>query len=239
MSCAREDKLMLKPTTMTFEEAAALPQARVIALQGLRDKGQIQPGQKILINGAGGSGGTFAIQLAKMFSAEVTGIDHTSKLDMMRSIGADHVIDYTQEDFAQSEQRYDLILDFVAYRSMFDHMRALGPTGRYVLVGGSMSRLLQTLFVGSIISMLGRKKMAVLDHHQNKKDMGFMIELHETGKVIPVIDRHFPLSEVPEALRYLGEGRAKGKVVITLDHVAARVCERTELASLYGGFNSL
>ena len=142
--CAREDKLMPKPATMTFEQAAALPQAGVLALQGLRDKGQIQPGQKVLINGAGGSCGTFAIQLAKMFGAHVTGIDRTSKLDMMRLIGADHVIDYTREDFAQaqSEQRYDLILDFMAYRSMFDHMRVLGPTGRCVVVGGSMFRVL-------------------------------------------------------------------------------------------------
>ena len=216
--CAREDKLMLKPATMTFEQAAALPQAGVLALQGLRDKGQIQPGQKVLINGAGGSCGTFAIQLAKMFGADVTGIDRTSKLDMMRSIGADHVIDYTREDFAQSEQRYDLILDFMAYRSMFDHMRVLAPAGRCVVVGGSMFRVLQTLFVGSIISRFGRKKMALLDHHQNKKDIGFMAELHETGKVRPVIDRHFLFGEVREALQFLGEGLAKGKVVITMDH---------------------
>ena len=217
--CAREDKLMLKPATMTFEQAAALPQAGVLALQGLRDKGQIQPGQKVLINGAGGSCGTFAIQLAKMFGADVTGIDRTSKLDMMRSIGADHVIDYTREDFAQSEQRYDLILDFMAYRSMFDHMRVLAPAGRCVVVGGSMFRVLQTLFVGSIISRFGRKKMALLDHHQNKKDIGFMAELHETGKVRPVIDRHFLFGEVREALQFLGDGLAKGKVVITMDHV--------------------
>ena len=216
--CAREDKVMLKPATMTFEQAAALPQAGVIALQGLRDKGQIQPGQKVLINGAGGSCGTFAIQLAKMFGADVTGIDRTSKLDMMRSIGADHVIDYTREDFAQSEQRYDLILDFMAYRSMLDHMRVLAPAGRCVVVGGSMFRVLQTLFVGSIISWFGQKKMALLDHHQNKKDIGFMAELHETGKVRPVIDRHFPFGEVREALQFLGEGLAKGKVVITMDH---------------------
>jgi NADPH:quinone reductase-like Zn-dependent oxidoreductase len=216
--CARDDKLMLKPATITMEQAAALPQAGVIALQGLRDKGQILPGQKVLINGAGGSGGTFAIQLAKMFGADVTGIDRTSKLDMMRSIGADHVIDYTQEDFAQSERRYDLIFDFVAHRSMFDHMRVLAPTGRYVLAGGSMYRLLQTLIVGSMVSKFGRKKMRVLDHHQNKKDMGFMAELHETGKVSPVIDRYFPLREVPEALQFLGDGLAKGKVVITMDH---------------------
>lgn len=215
--CAREDQLLHKPARMTFEEVAALPQAGVVALQGLRDKGQIQPGQKLLINGAGGGAGSFAVQIAKMYDADVTGIDRTSKLDMMHSIGADQVIDYTQEDFAQNGQRYDLIIDFVAYRSIFDYKRALHPNGIYVLVGGSMARILQTLFLGSLITTFGRKKLGILGHKQNRKDIAHMLELREADKVVPVIDRRYPLSEVPRALRYLGEGHAKGKVIITLE----------------------
>jgi len=213
--CASEDALVLKPASMTFEEAAAVPQAALLALQGLRDKGQIQPGQKVLINGAGGGAGTFAVQIAKSFGAEVTGVDSTSKLDMMRSIGADQVIDYTQEDFTKNGQRYDLILDFAAHHSIFDYKRALSPRGIYVMVGGSMARIFQALFLGPWISMTGSKKMGILALKPNK-DLAFMKELLEAGKVIPVIDRHYPLSEVAEALRYFGEGRAKGKVVITM-----------------------
>jgi len=215
--CASENALALKPASMTFEEVAAVPQAAVLALQGLRDKGQIQPGQKVLINGAGGGAGTFAVQIAKSFGAEVTGVDSTSKLDMMRSIGADQVIDYTQEDFTKSGQRYDLILDFAAHHSIFDYKRALSPKGIYVAVGGSMARILQVLFLGLLISMTGSKKMGILSHKPNK-DLVFMKELFEAGKVVPVIDRRYTLSEVAEALRYFGEGHAKGKVVITLEH---------------------
>jgi len=215
--CARENALALKPASMTFEEAAAVPQAAVLALQGLRDKRQIQPGQKVLINGAGGGAGTFAVQIAKSFGAEVTGVDSTSKLDMMRSIGADQVIDYTQEDFTKSEQRYDFILDFAAHHSIFDYKRALSPKGIYVMVGGSMARIFQAVFLGPLISMTGSKKMGILAHKPNK-DLDFMKELFEAGKVVPVIDRRYPLSEVAEALRYFGEGHAKGKVVITLEH---------------------
>jgi len=213
--CARENALALKPASMTFEEAAAVPQAAVLALQGLR-KGQIQPGQKVLINGAGGGAGTFAVQIAKSLGAEVTGVDSTRKLDMMRSIGADHVIDYTQEDFTKNGQRYDLILDFAAYHSIFDYKRALSPKGIYVMVGGSTARIFQVMFLGPWISMTGSKKMGILMHKPNK-DLAFMKELFEAGKVVPVIDRRYPLSEVPEALRYFGEGHAKGKVVITLE----------------------
>ena len=216
--CAPENALMLKPASMTFEQAAAIPQAAVVALQGLRDKGKIQRGQKVLINGAGGGAGTFALQIAKLFGAEVTGVDSTEKLDMMRSIGADHVIDYTQKDFTKNGQCYDLILDLVAYRSIFDYKRALSPKGIYVLVGGSMARIFQVLFLGPWISMTGSKKMGILAHKQNKNDINFVKELFEAGKVGPFIDRRFTLSEVPEALRYLGEGHAKGKVVITLEH---------------------
>ena len=215
--CARENALALKPASMTFEQAAAVPQAAVLALQGLRYKRQIQPGQKVLINGAGGGAGTFAVQIAKSFGAEVTGVDRTSKLDLMRSIGADHVIDYTQEDFTKNGQRYDLILDVAAYHSIFDYKRALSPRGIYVMVGGSMARIFQVMFLGPWFSMTGRKKMGILAHNPNK-DLAFLKELFETGKVVPVIDRRYKLSEVPEALRYFGEGHAKGKIVITLEH---------------------
>jgi NADPH:quinone reductase-like Zn-dependent oxidoreductase len=218
--CARENVLALKPASMTFEEAAAVPQAGLLALQGLRDKVQIQPGQKVLINGAGGGAGTFAVQIAKSFGAEVTGVDSTRKLDMLRSIGADQVIDYTQEDFTKKGQRYDLILDVVTYRSIFDYKRALSPKGIYVMLGGgSWARVIQAMFLGPLISMTGRKKMHTLMYKPNKKeDVAFMKELLEAGKVKPVIDRRYPLSEVAEAFRYLGEGHFRGKVVITVEH---------------------
>ena len=215
--CARENALALKPASMTFEQAAAVPQAAVLALQGLRYKRQIKPGQKVLINGAGGGAGTFAVQIAKSFGAEVTGVDRTSKLDLMRSIGADHVIDYTQEDFTKNGQRYDLILDAASYHSIFDYKRALSPRGIYVMVGGSMARIFQVMFLGPWFSMISSKKMGILAHNPNK-DLAFLKELFEAGKVVPVIDRRYTLSEVPEALRYFGEGHAKGKVVITLEH---------------------
>ena len=215
--CARENALVLKSASMTFEEAAAVPQAAVLALQGLRDKRQIQPGQKVLINGAGGGVGTFAVQIAKSFGAEVTGVDSTRKLDMMRSIGADQVIDYTQEDFTKNGQCYDLILDFAAHHSIFDYKRALSPKGIYVLVGGSTARMFQIMFLGPLISMAGSKKIGVMMHKPNK-DLAFLKEPFEAGKVKPVIDRRYTLSEVSEALRYFGEGNHKGKVVITVEH---------------------
>ncbi len=214
-ACARENAFALKPAGMTFEEAAAVPQAALLALQGLRDKGHIQPGQKVLINGAGGGAGTFAVQMAKSFGAEVTGVDSTEKLEIMRSIGADQVIDYTQEDFTRNGQRYDLILDFAAYHSIFDYKRALDPKGIYVIVGGSTGVFQSVMFLGPLVSMTGSKKMGVLMHKANK-GLDSMKELLEAGKVVPVIDRRYPLSEVPEALRYFGEGHAKGKVVITV-----------------------
>ncbi|MGZ8786510.1 MAG: NAD(P)-dependent alcohol dehydrogenase [Acidimicrobiia bacterium] len=215
--CVPENALTPKPAGMTFEEAAAVPSAAVVALQNLRDKRQIQPGQKVLINGAGGGVGTFAVQIAKSFGAEVTGVDSTRKLDMMRSIGADHVIDYTQEDFTKGGQRYDLILDVVAHRSVFDYKRALSPDGICVLVGGSMARVLQAVLLGPWNSMTGSKKVGIVIWEPNRKeDMAYLIELLDAGKVTPVIDRHYKLSEVPEALRYLEEGHAQGKVVITV-----------------------
>jgi len=217
-ACASENALALKSASMTFEQAAAVPQAGLLALQGLRARGQIQKGQKFLINGAGGGAGTFAVQIAKSYGAEVTGVDSTGKLDMLRSIGADQVIDYTQEDFTKKGQHYDLILDVVTYRSIFDYKRVLSPKGIYVMLGGgSWARVYQAMFLGPLISMTGSKKMGILMLKPNK-DLAFMNELFEAGKVVPVIDKRYPLSEVPEALRYFGEGHAKGKVVITVEH---------------------
>ena len=228
--CVPENAVRLKPTSMTFEEAAAVPSAGVVALQNLRgvgssslsfllsDKGHIQSGQKVLIHGAGGGVGTFAVQIAKAFGAEVTGVDSTRKLDMLRSIGADQVIDYTQEDFTKSGQRYDLILDVVASQSIFDYKRALSPKGIYVMVGGSLAAILQGFLLGPLISRTGSKKMgSVMWKPNNQEDLAILEELFAAGKVAPVIDRRYPLSEVPEALRYLEEGHAKGKVVITVE----------------------
>ncbi|MCJ7537693.1 MAG: NAD(P)-dependent alcohol dehydrogenase [Anaerolineales bacterium] len=216
--CVPENALALKPASMTFEEAAAIPVAAITALQGLRDKGQIQSGQKVLINGASGGVGTFAVQIAKSFGAEVTGVCSTSKLDMVRSIGADHVVDYTQEDFTQNDQRYDLILAVGGYRSIFDYKRVLSPEGIYVCAGGSGSQYFQAMFLGPLISMMGSKKLGSMFAKPNQKDYVFLIELFEAGKVVPVIDRCYPLNEVPEALRYYGEGHARGKVVISVEH---------------------
>ena len=215
--CARESALALKPASMTFEEASAIPQAAVIALQGIRDKGQVQPGQKVLINGAGGGTGTFAVQLAKLYGAEVTGVDTTSKLHFLRALGADHVIDYTREDFTRNGNQYDLILDVVAHRSVFAYQRALRPKGRYFCVGGSVATLFQILLLGPWIRRTAGKTIRVLAVQPNLNDLAFVTELCEAGDVVPVIDRRYPLNAVPEALRYLGEGRAKGKVVITME----------------------
>jgi NADPH:quinone reductase-like Zn-dependent oxidoreductase len=214
--CARESALAPKPASMTFEEAAAIPQAAVIALQGTRDKGKIQPGQKVLITGAGGGAGTFAVQLAKLYGAEVTGVDNTGKLDFMRSLGADHVIDYTREDFTKNGKQYDLILDVVAHRSVFAYKRALGSRGSYFLTGGSVTTIFQVLLLGPWIRGITGKKMRILAVQPNLEDLVYVTELYEAGKVVPFIDRRYPLSEIPEALRYLGEGRTKGKVVITV-----------------------
>jgi NADPH:quinone reductase-like Zn-dependent oxidoreductase len=215
--CVPENALALKPASMTFEEAATYPQAAIVALQSLRDKGQIQPGHKVLINGAGGGMGTFAVQIAKYFGAEVTGVDSTRKLDMLRSIGADWVIDYTQKDYTKSGQRYDLILDVAAYRSVFDYRRALRPEGIFMMVGGSLATLLQVVFLGALISRIGSKRIGLSTWEPNKReDLAFLAELFEAGKVVPVIDRRYPLSEVPEALRYLEEEPHLGKIVITM-----------------------
>ena len=208
----------LKPASLTFEEAATIPQSAVLALQGLRGKRQVRPGDHVLINGAGGNVGPFAVQIAKHFGAEVTGVDATGKLDMVRSIGADHVIDYTREDVTRKGQLYDLILDVVARRSMWEWRRVLKAAGSYVMLGASTGLLLQGTFLGPLISMTGSRKMAVMWWWKpfKQEDVAFLKELIEAGSVAPVIDRRYPLSGLPDALRYLEEGKALGKVVITV-----------------------
>jgi len=214
--CAREDALVLKPVKLSFEEAAAVPMAAVTALQGLRSKGQIQPGQQVLINGASGGVGLFAVQIAKAFGAEVTAVCSTRNLDIVRSIGADHVIDYTREDFTQNGHRYDLILAANGYHSISDYRQVLTPRGTYVMTGGAMAQLSEVMLKGPWISMTGSQKMGNLLARPNKQDLAFIKELLEAGKVRPVIDRCYPLSEVADAMRYLEEGHAQGKVVITV-----------------------
>ncbi|MDP9177330.1 MAG: NAD(P)-dependent alcohol dehydrogenase [Gemmatimonadota bacterium] len=214
--CARENALVPKAPGMTFEQAAAIPQAAMLALQALRDIGRIQSGQTLLINGAGGGVGTFAIQIAKLYDAEITAVDSASKLDMLRSMGAKHVIDYKQEDFTRTGQRYDLIVDVKTSRSIFDCARALSPDGVYVTVGGSMGRLFQGLMGWPWIAMTTSKRMRILALKANK-GLAYMNELFESGTVVPVIDGSYKLSQVPEAFRYFGEGQHKGKVVITVE----------------------
>jgi NADPH:quinone reductase-like Zn-dependent oxidoreductase len=216
-ACAREKYLALKPANLSFEEAAAVPMAAITALQGLRDKGQIQPGQKVLINGASGGVGTFAVQIAKSFGAEVTGVCSTKNLGMVRSIGADQIVDYTQEDFTKNGQHYDLILAANGYHWISDYKRALGPRGIYVMTGGSMGQLFQAMLLGPLMSKTGGKRMGGMTARLSQNDLVFMKELLEAGKVVPVIERRYPLSQAAEAVRYLAEGHAQGKVVITLE----------------------
>lgn len=213
--CAREDALALKPASMTFDQAAAIPQAAMLAIQGLRDAGHIRHGQKLLINGAGGGVGSFAVQIAKLYGAELTGVDGSEKLDMMRSMGFDHVIDYTQQDFTKIGHCYDLVVDVKTNRSIFDYTRALCPNGVYVTLGGSMTRILQAVLLGPLISMSSKKHIRFVGLKPNR-DLTYMNELYEAGKVRPVVDGPYKLSEVPEALRYFGEGRHKGKIVIAV-----------------------
>jgi len=220
--CVREDRAVaLKPANVTFEQAAAVPVAALSALQGLRDKGQIQQGQKVLINGGSGGVGTFAVQIAKSFGAEVTGVCSTRNVEIVRSIGADHVIDYTHEDFTRSEQRYDLMLDVAGNRSWSDYRRVLDEKATVVVVGGpKKGRWIGPLsqVVKLRLSSLGgsRRVVAPFLAKMNKEDLVVLQELLEAGTVTPVIDRQYELSELREALRYLGEGHARGKVVVTV-----------------------
>jgi NADPH:quinone reductase-like Zn-dependent oxidoreductase len=208
---APEDALVRKPDSISFEDAAAVCQAPIVALQGLRDKGEVQAGHKVLVNGASGGVGTFAVQIAKAFGAEVTGVCSTENLDLVRSIGADHVIDYTREDFTQRDERYDLIFDNVANRSVSDYLRALKPGGTHISCAFSGSVLL----LGPLRSALSGKKVVQLTHSPKVEDLAFMSELMEAGKVVPVIDRRFPLEETAKAYRHRDAG-VRGKVVITV-----------------------
>lgn len=213
--CTHGRTMALKPAGLSFEEAAAIPQAGVIALQGIREKGRVQAGQTILINGAGGSAGSFAVQLAKLDGAEVTGVDSAGKLDFIRSLGADHAIDYTREDFTGSGKQYDLILDLIAHRSVFAYQRALRPKGTAFFVGGSLAVALQILLLGPWIRRATSKSIRMLVVPQNRKDLIAVTKLCEAGTIVPAIDKRYPFGEVPEALRYVVDGHARGKVVIT------------------------
>ncbi len=216
--CNGESKFALKPANVSFEAAAAVPVAAFTALQGLRDKRQIQPGQKVLIDGASGGVGTFAVQIAKSYGAEVTAVCSTRNLDMMRSIGADHVIDYTRENFTKSGLRYDFILAVNGYHPILHYRRALTPQGICVVAGGSMSQIFQAMLLGPLISRLGNKKHVFMGIATTpKKDLLVLGELLAAGKVVPVIDKCYPLSETAEAIRYLIEEHAQGKVVITVE----------------------
>jgi NADPH:quinone reductase-like Zn-dependent oxidoreductase len=215
--------IVRKHANLSFEEAASVPEAALIAFQGIRDKGNVKSGQKVLINGAGGGAGTFAIQLAtfaiqlaKSFGAEVTAVDNSEKLDLMRSLGADHVVDYTQEDFAERDTRYDFILDVVGVRSIKTWKRVLQPEGIYLAAGGSVSQIARTLLLGAWISRRTKKKIGVLGVNFNKKDIATTLELMESGQITATIDRCFPLQDVPEAMRYLGAEHSKGKVMIVM-----------------------
>jgi len=211
---APDKALALKPANLSFEEAAAIPTAGCTALQGLR-KGRIERARRVLINGASGGVGTFAVQIAKTFGAEVTGVCSTRNIDMVRSIGADRVLDYTKDDFAALGQRYDLIMAVNGDRSIWDYKRALSADGTYTMTGGSNRQLIDALLFGPVLSM-GHQTLGHVLMRPTQADLLFLKELCEAGKVRPVIDRRFPLSEVPAAIRYVEEGRARGKVAITV-----------------------
>lgn len=214
--CVPEDAAIVrKPAGVTFEEAASVPEAGFIALQSLRDKGRLEPGQRVLINGAGGGAGSFAVQLARSLGAEVTGVDRADKLDLIRALGADHAVDYAQEDFAEHEPRYDLILDVVGVRSIATWKRLLRRGGLYLAAGGSVAHLAKTLLLQPWVAWTTDRRIGVLAVRFNKDDLFTIIELLESGDVAATIDRQYPLEEAAKALRYLGAGHSKGKVVIT------------------------
>jgi NADPH:quinone reductase-like Zn-dependent oxidoreductase len=216
--CASGNALVKKPAGVTFVQAAAVPVAAVTALQGLRDRGRLQRGQKVLINGAAGGVGTFAVQIAKTFGAEVTGVCSAGNLGMVRSIGADRVVDYAREDFTKGERRYDLILDMVGNHSLPAYRRAMTGAGVLVMVGGPDTGILSGMLAAFVLSRFGRRKMLPFLARMNNDDLNVLSGLLETGRIIPVIDRSYALHDVPEALRYAEKGHAKGKVVITMEH---------------------
>ena len=217
-ACVPPERVVRKPSSLTFEQAAAVPIAALTALQGLRDKGHLQASQKVLINGASGGVGTFAVQIAKAYGATVTGVCSARNVEMVRSIGADHVVDYTRGDFTETQERFDVILDTVGTRELSDLKRLLTTEGTYVGVGGPKTsfRLLSRMFKMFVTSVVGSQKMVSMLARQTKEDLVVLQEMLESGEVTPVIDRTYPLSETPEALRYLGEGHVRGKVVITV-----------------------
>jgi NADPH:quinone reductase-like Zn-dependent oxidoreductase len=218
-ACAAGDNLVLKPANLSFEAAAAAPVAALTALQGLRHKGQIQPGQKVLVNGASGGVGTFTVQIAKYFGAEVTAVCSSRHLEMARSIGADHVIDYTKDDFTQDGQRYDWIFAVNGYYPLSAYRRALNPQGVYVCIGGALPQIFQAILLGPVMSRKGDKMMGFMGITKiNQKDLIFIGDILGTGKVVPVIDTYYPLIEVAKAIKYLANGHGQGKVVITVDH---------------------
>lgn len=217
-ACAAENLLALKPSNLSFEEAAAVPMAGTTALQGLRDEGKVQPGQKVLINGASGGVGTFAVQIAKIFGAEVTAVCSSGNLDQARSIGADHVIDYTKENFTKSGKHYDVVFAANGYHPLSDYKRALTPKGIYIMAGGTAAQIFQPMLLGWLMSEKEGRKIGGVAAKRSQKDLVILKELLEAGKVVPVIDRRYTLSETAEALRYLGEKHAKGKIVITVEH---------------------
>ncbi len=213
--CAQEAGLAHKPAAMTFEQAAAIPQAGMLAVQGLIDVGRIKSGQKVLLNGAGGGVGTFALQIARLYGAEVTVVDKPGKLDMLRAMGADHVVDYLKEDFTEGSNCYDLILDVKTNRSPFAYARALNPNGTYVTLGGSIPRLLQALVLGPLLARLYHKHVRIVGLKPNK-DLAYMNELFEAGKLQPVLDGPYGLADLPEAFRYFATGDHRGKIIVTM-----------------------
>ncbi len=214
---AAERSLAFKPANLSFEAAAAVPVAALTALQGLRDSGKIQAGQKVLINGASGGVGTFAVQIAKAFGAEVTAVCSTRNVEQAHRLGADHVFEYTKEDFTRSGRQYDLIFAANGYHPLSAYKRALTPKGIYVMAGGKPAQILQALLLGSWMSEKDGRKMGGVSARMDQKDLLIIKDLVETGKVVPVIDRSYPLNETAEALRYLGEGHARGKIIITVE----------------------
>jgi NADPH:quinone reductase-like Zn-dependent oxidoreductase len=221
-ACARENAVVLKPSTLAFEAAAAVPVAALTALQALRDKGHLESGQQVLIQGASGGVGTFAVQLAKSLGAEVTAVCSTRNMDMVRSLGADHVMDYTREDCTKTRQRYHLILAVNGYHPLLAYRRALRPSGRFVLVGAASARLnralLQAVLLGPVLSRMGKQPMGFLTTKPTQADLTLIKELLEAGQIIPVIERSYPLRETAAAIQYLEAGHARGKLVITVEH---------------------
>ncbi len=219
--CAKESKIALIPDNVSYVQAAAVPMAAVTALQGIRDTGQIQSGQKVLINGASGGVGSFAVQIAKAFDTEVTAVCSTSKMEMVRSIGADHAIDYTKENFTENGKRYDLIVGVNGYHPLAHYKRVLTSNGTYVCAGGTMPQIFQAMLLGPFFSARGNKKLKSMGvAHPNQKDLKFMADLLATEKVVPVIDACYPLHEAAKAFKHLGEKHAKGKIIITMEDAA-------------------